>query len=107
MKKLIIALALLSASSVSYANASEEQEPENLGMSVLNVGRVTGICGILNRQLDFQYSMNVKGGDNFIQRFWIVESARWNLSSKRFQESCPLLIEKYNKYVVRFNGQAK
>lgn len=91
MKKLIIILLVLS--STAFAN-----DENSFAKGLLATGKLTGNCGIFKLQLDFQDNTELKGGEDFLARFWTMEAARLGLSLEEFVNNCHKIVEKYNTY---------
>ncbi|HEX9812174.1 MAG TPA: hypothetical protein VGA88_08825 [Burkholderiales bacterium] len=67
------------------------------GQEVLATAKIAGACGILDSMIQFQKTTKMEGGDEFVTRFWTLESARLGLSVKQMSERCNGAITLYDK----------
>jgi hypothetical protein len=103
MKKLIIVLLMFS----SFVSANEDQEGNEFAMGLLATGKLTGNCGIFKLQLDFQDNTKLKGGEDFLARFWTMEAARLGMSLEEFVDGCHKIVAKYDAYSAMFTEGAE
>jgi hypothetical protein len=97
----IVCLALLL--SINFAQGAEESEElGNLAQGMLVVGKMTGSCGILNLQIQFQENTEIAGGVKFISRFWTAEAARLGMTLEEFGQQCNEVVSKYETYFEAF-----
>lgn len=97
MKKLILALALISTTTLVNASKYEKIEKS------LRLGLISGRCSIMDKQIKFQTENNLKGGDNFFKSFWTVEAAKFDVSLQELYEVCGELMTKYNDTINKLN----
>ncbi len=64
---------------------------------VLSVGKIAGACGILDQQIHFQNTTKLEGGEAFIYRFWLSESARLGKSLEEYSKHCNAAIDAYKR----------
>lgn len=78
-------------------NGSNVQAEEGLtGQGVLATAKFAGACGILDSMIHFQKTTKMSGGDEFVSRFWAVESARLGLSVQEMSDSCNKAVSLYD-----------
>jgi hypothetical protein len=103
MKNLIIVFLMLS----SFTYANEDQEGNDFAMDLLATGKLTGNCGIFKLQLDFQDNTKLKGGGEFLARFWTMEAARLGMPLEEFVNKCHKVVAKYDVYFTMFGENAE
>ena len=83
---------------VLFPVSSQVFSKENLsGQEVLATAKIAGACGILDSMIQFQKTTKMEGGDEFVARFWAVESARLGISVQQMSERCNEAITIYDK----------
>jgi hypothetical protein len=75
--------------------SSAEEEFSMQG--VLAVAKNAGACGILDSMIQFQTATKMAGGDEFVARFWNVESARRGMTVEQLSQQCNDSILAYGK----------
>jgi hypothetical protein len=66
-----------------------------LNRETLSAAKIAGACGILDSLIQFQKTTKMNGGDEFVSKFWAVESTRLGLSEKHLSEQCDSAIVLY------------
>ncbi|WP_373000183.1 hypothetical protein [Marinobacter sp.] len=103
MKSLLVFVCLALLPGINFAQESEESEElGNLAQSMLVVGKMTGNCGILHLQIQFQENTKLEGGAKFITRFWTAEAARLGMSLEEFGKQCNEVVDKYDAWFEAF-----
>jgi hypothetical protein len=87
MLTILFTPALLSYASETYGDPRE----------VLALAKVTGACGIMDSMIDFQKKTQLEGGDEFVTRFWLFESARRGMTVQQVSDQCNSAISAYDK----------
>ncbi|MDO9177106.1 MAG: hypothetical protein Q7U16_02090 [Agitococcus sp.] len=64
---------------------------------LLVISKMTGVCGVMQQMVAFQKVTKMKGGDEFINRFWQMEFARLGKSQETFIKECEGSIAAYDK----------
>jgi len=73
-------------------HAQEKMEPQ----AILATAKIAGACGILDEMIDFQRKTKLPGGDEFVSRFWLAESARRGMTVKEVSDQCNKAISIYD-----------
>lgn len=71
-------------------------------MQVLALGKLTGGCGILKLQMEFQENTKLKGGDEYLARFWTTEATRLGMSVEQYAKQCVVATKSYTEYWALF-----
>jgi len=80
-----------------YKNSeTTESMNETNASGILAIAKYAGMCGILDSQMRFQKETAMPGGEEFLERFWIMESARQGLSIIELAEKCNQSVGMYN-----------
>jgi len=74
----------------TISNATDIQD-------ILTISKMTGACGVMQQMVAFQASTNMKGGDEFIDRFWRTELARIGKTQEAFLKECEGSIAAYER----------
>lgn len=90
--RLILALAVL-----FFFTFQSKASDELSGQEFLAVAKMAGACGILDETIHFQKTTKMKGGDEFVSRFWATEAARLGLSMQEYSDRCDQAIISYDK----------
>ena len=86
--------ALLAAHPVAQA-----AEPDEMGVKhVLTLGKFVGLCGSFAQMARFQDTTKLDGGDEFMTRFLLAESARLGMSPQEFMEQCAERTKLYDTW---------
>jgi hypothetical protein len=93
LNKSILILAVFFAMNSSIAVAKNEPSMRE----VLSVANMTGACMILQSMSDFQASKKLEGGDQFIDKFWSAEAAKFGKTPEQFVKDCQISIDGYEK----------
>lgn len=83
--------------------AHSGNEAQGTLQDMLISAKFTGLCGALQQMTTFQESTKIDGGDQFLERFAMAESARLGMSTSEFFEMCEKSIEKYKLYTDMAN----
>lgn len=92
--------ALLVAAVTAIAAVAYAQQPvatDNLLQSMLSTGKMSGACGILKLQTDFQTTTAMPGGNEFVIRFWTTEAARLGHSLTEYIEVCKTSVKTFDQ----------
>jgi hypothetical protein len=95
VKHLVIAV-LLFTSTISASANSRDNKALSL-QKIMAMAKIAGACGILDQQIAFQKTTRLDGGENFITRFWLAESARLALPFDDFVKVCQNAISDYDR----------
>lgn len=90
MRRLAI-LALL------LAPATFAKNSDLSGRGILAIAKMAGACGIMDSLIQFQKTTGMPGGDEFVTRFWAVESARLGKSLQDYSAQCDAAISAYER----------
>lgn len=77
MKTLILLLLLVPG----LAQASQ-------GGTIIIASKLNGACGIMNSMVEFQRKAKIRGGDEFVGRFWAMETARLGIPLEEYVKLC-------------------
>lgn len=89
MKTLFSLLFILFISTNSFANKNSELE------NILIVSKVTGTCGVFKQLSYFQSTTQMKGGDEFLVRFFNTEATRLGKTLPQMLEECNESVRLY------------
>lgn len=97
----IFLIALSLNISDAYAGAQLDSE------GILAIAKVAGACGIMHEMIDFQEKTKLKGGNEFVSRFWKMESARRGMSEQEVFNQCDFAINSYEKFKKSLEKEVK
>jgi hypothetical protein len=95
------ALAIAAAVALTAVPARSQGSADPKG--VLAIAKITGACGILDSMIHFQKTTRMPGGDEFVTRFWTVESARLGISVEQLSSRCNRATKAYNEMWNEFS----
>jgi hypothetical protein len=90
MTGLLLVAALLLASTSAHADGVSPQ-------GALMVANVAGECDVLYSMVAFQKKNNIKGGEEYVAKFWESEAAQMNLSVDQLSARCEKTAAAYDK----------
>ncbi|MBO6811717.1 MULTISPECIES: hypothetical protein [Marinobacter] len=96
----LLAIALFSFS----LSAQESEDGANLAKRMLVTGKMSGGCGIMQLQIQYQQNTGLEGGTNFIVRFWTAEAARLGMTLDEYAGQCRRVVENYQEFYEMFDS---
>ena len=90
-------LAIVVVGVLGLCSTASTAKDELSMQGILSVAKMTGACGILQSMSAFQASTLLKGGDQFIERFWSTEAARLEKTPAQYIKDCQASINAYEK----------
>ncbi|MDH5479587.1 MAG: hypothetical protein OEX11_02350 [Nitrosomonas sp.] len=99
MKKIIIAIFLV-ASFPAIADENTENDMKVV-IDMMVVAKAAGMCGVFSQMVNFQKTIKMPGGDEFIVRFLSTEAARLGHTLESFMAQCPQVVEIYDTNMER------
>lgn len=92
MKELSLIIFLITFFTNFNTHAQEDIDPQG----ILAIAKIAGSCGVIASLIRFQEETQMKGGDDFIDRFVSVEAARRGLSIEGLSKQCVDSIMTYD-----------
>lgn len=92
------------AALIVMAGSAYSAEEEMSLAGFLVAAKFLGGCGIFSQMAKFQESTKMLGGNEFIERFYTVESARLGLSPLEYGENCRKAEEMYQLIYSEASG---
>lgn len=92
------ALVLITALLSWPVSAEEPDSGSEFARSLLVTGKMSGGCGIMKLQIQFQENTGLEGGTNFIARFWTAEAARLGMTLEEYAEQCHKVVGSYREF---------
>jgi hypothetical protein len=86
-------------------NKTDSGGAENIGLILLATGKLTGACGIMKLQLEFQENTKLDNGYKFIARFWTAEAARLGKTLEKYAADCAVTVNNYDDFYTRLEAQ--
>jgi len=92
-KAILIGLLFLIPTTQLIAEEANDLEMRHL----LAIAKFAGSCGLMSEMLDFQAKTKMDNGNEFVERFFAVETARLGRTGEEYFKECQYAITTYDK----------
>lgn len=84
------------------ATAALAQEEVDI-VHALTTAKIAGACSAMNEMAEFQKKRRIRGGNEFVAKFWESETKRLGVTMEEFRQTCITSIDTYIE-LAKANG---